>query len=322
MIKNITFFLLILYIPIGFSEEKQNNTVIIKNEANSTTQSPTVTAPALVPSPAKKLRDVREKQEIKTEDRILRELEKQRLLDEQKRMDELLGRSSDPAPPIVRPQPTERWFFGNKAFISVGAGAVFYPGVTNVNSSNAPAIFGSFGGYGMDSRLIFDLSVSYSRHYLRTDRECFLPTGVVSCSSYNELQDVNRQEVKQPALSMSVKYSFLKGKIKPYAGLSSSIIGRKWRWIHKSGKPTKNLFYGKDVAEKEWYVSFDAGLAGGADIVLTKQLGVNVEARYHWNFYTENKRTATYFHYQVLAGKKVLDKMNSMILSANLRYYF
>ena len=94
----------------------------------------------------------RERQEIKTEDSILKELEKQRLLDEQKRVDNILGRSKEShtqthSPTSLKPA-WDDWFFGKKSFVSVGAGFVNYYQVDNINSTEQPALFFSFGAYG------------------------------------------------------------------------------------------------------------------------------------------------------------------------------
>ena len=295
------------HIPTVFSEE---STVIINNKASAASQSQAVTAPALVPSDALKLRDVREKQEVKTEDSLLRELEKQRLLDEQKRVDKFLGNTSQQAPvasPTVQQPAPDTWFFGNKSFISFGAGFVNYPGVTNINSMESPAFFGSFGGYGYKGHLIFDLALYYSKHYLKTPNK-----------NYENIREV----VYQPALSMSVKFSPLAGRMKPYVGVSGSLVYREWGFVNKSGKSLESdsnfeeLL--KDVADKKWNSSFDAGLAVGADIALGEYLGLNLDLRYHWNLWTENRKTVT----QVLTDEDILDERDSLILSANLRYYF
>ena len=298
-----------MYVPAVFSED---STVIINNEASAATQQQAITAPALVPSNAKKLRSIREQQEINTEDAILKELEKQRLLDEQKRVDNLLSNSSQEVPAAAnvntaQPVRNDSWFFGNKAFMSFGAGWVLYPGVENINSTELPALFYSFGGYGYKGNLIFDLSVYYSKHYLKTPNK-----------NYTSIREV----VNQPALSMSIKYSPLSGQMKPYVGISGSLIGRKWDVVHKSGadiEENENLeVLLKDVAVKSWYQSFDAGLAIGADIALGKHLGLNLDVRYYLNLYTENRKSVT----QVLTNEDILDERDSLILSGNLRYYF
>lgn len=315
MKKTFISLLAVFYIVSAFSDDNQNdnqNTVIIKNEASSATQQQAVTAPVLVPSPAKKLRDVREQQEIKTEDIILKELEKQRLLDEQKRVDKLLGRSAEKEDPssndkvISSPQPAKGWVFGNKSFISFGPGVVSYPGTKNVNSTETPAGFFSFGGYGYNGNVIFDLSVYYSKHYLRTTNKHYVDA---------------REVVDQPAFSMSVKYSPLSGQVKPYMGLSGSVVWRKWGFVHKSGAAIQNDALSaelKDVADKVWNQSFDAGLALGMDIALGSHLGLSLDIRYHWNLYTENRPTAN----QILTEVDVLDERDSLIMSGNLRYYF
>ena len=298
----------------GFSKPSKN-TVIINNSAKSSAKQ-AISAPTLVPSSAMKLRDFREKQEIKTEDSILKELEKQRLLDEQKRVDKILGQSKEsqaPAYPSTSLKPSwDDWFFGKKSFVSVGAGVVNYYQVDNINSTEQPAFFLSFGAYGYKGFLIFELSGYYSRHYINTPNR-----------NYKEFREV----VDQPALSMAVKLSPLNGRVKPYIGVSGSMIGRKWDVVTKDGTDLEELtgpnytIYNplrKDVAKKRWYLSFDAGVAIGADIALGDYLGLNVDLRYHFNLHTENRKTV----YQYLEYTEVLDERDSMIISANLRYYF
>lgn len=304
MIKRILISLLFFSSFYAFSQKKEN-TVIINNEASSSTQA--ITAPALISSPAKNLRNHREKQEIETEDRIIKELEKQRLLDEQKRLDKFFGNNkAQKAPPSTVSSSEKTWYFGNKAFISGGAGFVTYPGVKNLNSMESPAWFFSFGAYGY-GHIIFDLSMYYSKHYLKTPNK-----------NYSDI----REMVKQPAMAMSIKYSPLAGNMKPYVGASASLVYRKWGFIHKSGAAIKensdiwNVL--KDVADKKWNQSFDAGLALGADIALGNKVGLNLDVRYYVNVYTENQQSLE----GVLTDAQILDKRDSIILSGNLRYYF
>ena len=302
LIKLLIVFSSLFAISDAFSQESANkNTVIINNEAASTEQNQTITAPALVPSKALKLRDARKKQEVKTEDAIIQELEKQRLIDEQKRIDELMGNTSY-EPPTPLPQSSQEWFFGKKAFVSAGLGLVTYPFVSNVNSTELPAVFLSFGGYGYEGHLIFDLSLYYSQQYISGENF--------------------RAKVEQPALSMSIKYSPLSGQIKPYIGGAGSLIYRsKWDFVNKKGDPItdqkiKEVL--KDVGNKEWHQSFDAGVAVGADLALGKNLGVNVDLRYYWNIQTENRKTMR----EIWAKKEILDEVESLVISGNLRYYF
>ncbi|MCY4321056.1 MAG: hypothetical protein OXC37_01420 [Bdellovibrionaceae bacterium] len=315
----ITIFSLLFCLSVFAKTEK--NTVIINNEATSSTESSnnqqTISAPALVPSEAKKLRSFRERQEIKTEDSILKELEKQRLLDEQKRVDKLLGKtkesvstSSDyPSKTSLRPV-LQNWIFGRKAFISFGAGAVTYYQVGNINSYEYPALFTSFGAYSPEGFMIFEFSAYYSKHYIRTPLR-----------SYTNF----REMVDQPALAMAIKLTPFNGRVKPYVGISGSIIARKWDVVTKDGVKFEDITINpnlellrKDVANKDWYLSFDAGLALGADLALGESLGLNVDLRYHLNLHTENRKTV----YQFLSYTEILDERDSLIFSANLRYYF
>ena len=297
----------VFYTPFVFSQEGKG-VVIINNEASSTTQTQAITAPALVPSDAVKLRDVREKQEIKTEDTLMKELEKQRLLDEQKRVDKLLGNTAQESPVSL---PSEsildtsksEWFFGNKSFVSFGAGVVSYPGVGNINSTDSPAYFFSFGGYGYTGNLIFNLSLYYSKHYTE---------------EYNKrYQKHEYKATRQPAIAMAVKASPLNGKMKPYAGVSGSVVFRQVIAIHRSGEAIEDYAglkeLTKNIAEKKWKQAFDAGLAIGADLALGDHLGLNLDVRYHVNLYPQNPKTS---------DEEPLDSRDSVIVSGNLRYYF
>ena len=317
ILRKISMLLLVLYCFNGFSKQEKN-TVIINNEAKSSSSSgQVISAPALVPSDATKLRNFREKQEIKTEDSILKELEKQRLLDEQNRADKILGQGKS-AQTVASPssqtglKPSwDDWVFGQKSFVSFGAGVVNYHEVTNVNSTEQPAIFAGFGAYGYEGFVIFEMSAYYSTHYLKTPNK-----------NYVDFREV----VDQPALSMAVKLTPFNGKVKPYVGLSGSVVGRKWDLVHRDGTSRDEVesIYDsirKDIAKKRWYFSFDAGASIGADVALGDHLGLNVDMRYHFNLHTEN-RSSKWHKYQYLQYTEVLDERDSIIFSANLRYYF
>ena len=277
--------------PVWSVENIKENTVIINNEATATSPNQAITAPALVPSEAVKLRDVRKKQEIKTEDTLMKELEKRRLLDEQKRVDKIMGNASQEAPiapsPIQLPVEDE-WVFGKKSFVSLGLGFVTFP-FTDVSSLESPAYFFSFGGYGYKGHLIVDLSFYYSKHYLWGEEK-------------------GTEFLAQPAFSMSIKISPFSGQMKPYIGVSGSLNYRKWR----DEKPEE-----RGKGEKKWHQSFDAGVAVGADIALGEHLGLNADVRYYWNLDTENRKTIE----DELQNREIVDKQDSLILSLNLRYY-
>ena len=168
-----------------------------------------------------------------------------------------------------------------------------------------PAYFGSFGGYGYGGHIIFDLSLYYSQHYIRTLNSNF--------------QD-RREALRQPAVAMAVKFSPLDGRMKPYVGLSGSLVYRQWFFVQRSGAPIENeedFDAFRDIADKQGNLSFDAGVVVGADVALGEHLGLNVDLRYHWNLYTENSKG-----YGNLSDAQVLDKRDSIILSGNFRYYF
>lgn len=304
--------LILVYCFNSFSKQDKN-TVIINNEAKSSSASQVISAPALVPSNAAKLRNYRERQEVRTEDSILQELEKQRILDEQKRVNNLLNRNQ-PAPVAVKAPSSSKlsmdnWLFGQKSFVSFGLGYVNYYDVLSVNSTEQPAFFASFGAYGYQGHVIFEMSAYYSEHYMNNP--------ITNYENYREM-------LEQPGVSMAVKFSPLQGKVKPYVGLSGSLVVRRWDVVTKDGAKELDLVdpqleqLRKDVAKKEWYLSFDAGLAVGADVALGEYLGLNLDLRYHLNLHTENRRTV----YQVLNNQTVLDAVDSLIISANLRYYF
>ena len=74
----------------------------------------------------------------------------------------------------------------------------------------------------------------------------------------------------------------------------------------------------KDIANKTWNQSFDAGLTIGADLALGERLGLNLDLRYHWNLYTENRNLVVENSQNI----EILDERDSVIVSGNLRYYF
>ena len=208
---------------------------------------------------------------------------------------------------IVSSPSSKQWLFGNKSFIALGMGTVNYPGVENINSTNDPAYFGSFGGYGYGGHIIFDLSFYYSQHYIRTPNSNF--------------QD-RREALRQPAVAMAVKFSPLEGRMKPYVGLSGSLVYRQWFFVQRSGAPIdneENFDALRDIADKKWNPSFDAGVVVGADVALGEHIGLNADLRYHWNLYTENYKG---YNSNNLLDAQVLDKRDSIILSGSFRYYF
>ena len=307
--------------------------VIIKNELSNETEGQAVSAPALVPSNASKLRDARKKQEIQTEDRLIKELERQRLLEEQKRLDQLLGNAKDP--PSTQPKTEtavvepKQWVFGSKSFVALGAGAVTYPGSTNISSINLdiPAVFLAFGGYGHKGFLIFDVSFNYSQHYLNPHQPVPDPSYPLD----------TRLVYYQPSAAMSVKLSPLKGRMKPYVGVSGALVFRSEDTVDKYGTPVNVIqTYMRQSIDKpenrSWDQSYDAGFALGADLALGKHLGLNVDLRYHWNLWAEQSAKddpihAAYWdvvraHFYHNQKKEQIADRNTLIVSANLRYYF
>ena len=193
----------ILFISF-FSLAEDSSKIIINNEAQSeSTNQNVITAPELIPSQSDQMRTLRQKQEINTEDSILKELEKQRILDERKRFHSIFNKKEETVtvpstPPVNSTQP---YWFGEKPFLSVGAGLMNYYNSLNVNSTEAPTFLGSFGTYGYKGHLIFDVAFFYSVHYLKTP-----------------LRIDKIEKINEPGLAMAVKWSFLKGKMKPYMG--------------------------------------------------------------------------------------------------------
>ena len=65
------------------------------------------------------------------------------------------------------------------------------------------------------------------------------------------MYDNIREALHQPAVTMSIKVSPLRGKVKPYVGLSGALVYRKWFLADKSsGKAIKSHKILKDVGEK------------------------------------------------------------------------
>ena len=296
LVSNGFFFISPVWSEENTQESTQKSTVIINNEATATSPNQAITAPALVPSEAIKLRDVRKEQEIKTEDTLMKELEKHRLVDEQKRVDKIMGNTSQEtpivAPPVQLLVSEDDRVFGKKSFVSLGLGFVTFP-FTDVSSLESPAYFFSFGGYGYKGHLIVDLSLYYSKHYLW----------------WEEKGTEFLKALDQPAFSMSVKISPFSGQMKPYIGVSGSLNFRKW----SIEEPEEY----REKGEKRWHQSFDAGVVVGADIALGEHLGLNADVRYYWNLDTENRKTIE----DVLQDREIVDKQDSLILSLNLRYY-
>ena len=89
----------------------------------------------------------------------------------------------------------------------------------NVDSTGTLPIFVSFGGYGYDGNLIFDLMGYLSIHEFNPE--------YYSEVDPNPCEADHTETISQPGLALSLKYSPLKGRFKPYAGISGSITSRK-----------------------------------------------------------------------------------------------
>lgn len=293
-------FFIILFAGLPYANAKDIKNININKVQN-------IVAPALIPAKARSLRSAREDAELETESVIMQRLEKERLRDEQKRLQKMFNKeegttskkyessASQEANPVAKPYIYNNWL--NKAYISFGVGTVNYLGVENISSTESPAYFFSFGGYG-SGKFIFDTIFSYSTHYL------------------NPLNDTSlRLKLSQPGVALAFKFSPLKDRIKPYFGVSSSFVARRWSHVTPEGE-----YFGdaqsEDVAVKKWRNSLDVGIALGADIGLANKLGLNLDIRYYVNAYTETRKTD---------GKTttdLLDERPSVALSVNLRYYF
>ena len=288
------------------------NTNTNKSEAQAPSQ--TVIAPVLNPSKAKKLRDAREGAEIQTESLILEKVEQERLKSEQNLLNKIFG-SSQPSPTtsVAVPQsPTSITPSGvERVYISAGLGTSRVWKIINVNSV-LPSYFLSIGG-SAKKYFSFDFSVSYSKYFLTPEAE----------------QDIKKFpadsliRIDQPAASIAIRFSPLPGKIRPYVGLSAAYIHRK-KDIVDSHYEDQFLNYHhedtEDEGKKKWYQSFDGGVAGGLDMDLGPNLGLNIDLRYHWNIDTEE--STGYFKEFIEERTILFAKAKSLIFSANIRFYF
>jgi len=300
---------LCFFLFASYGDKKGDVVIINSNKTKNQVQN--VAAPVLVPSKSKKLRSAREDAEKETEDAIIQKLEIERMKDEQKRYKTLFSNKKSTPSAIGAKNASlksrsafpfyNHWL--NRAFVSFGLGTVQYLGVENLNSSGSPAYFFSFGGYGYGN-VIFELSLYYSEHYLNPVTHSSQP-----------IPSKTREGLSQPGISMAVKFSPLKGRIKPYAGVVGSLVARRWFIVHKTGEVIGDANPEIDVAAKRWRQSFDAGLTIGADIGLGRKLGLNVSFAYNLNIYTETRDDILHDNVQVL------DERDSMVVSGSLRYY-
>ena len=284
--------------------------ITINNEAQSSNQNQNlITAPALVPSHSDKIRDLRQKQELDTEDNLIKELEKQRLLDERKRFHSLFNKqeaSSDPVASAPVTQAKRMSFFGERSFLSVGAGLMNYYNVPNINSTEMPTFLASFGAYALNGQLIFDTSFFYSTHYIKEIKDW-------------DHNNQFRVKLNEPGITVALKWSFLKGKMKPYMGVTGALIARKANLVDLEGLASSELEQlTKDIASKSWRFSANAGVSAGADIALGEKLGLSVDVRYFVNIYTEDIKTTE----QVVQDIDIVSERDVILASLNLKYYF
>ena len=287
--------------------------ITINNEAQSASQiqeQNVITAPALVPSNSDKIRNLRERQEVDTEDNLIQELEKQRLLDERKRFHSLFNKQEVSSHPVAASVPVAKTnrmsFFGERSFLSVGAGLMNYYNVPNINSTEMPTFLASFGAYSLNGQFIFDTSFFYSVHYIKEIKDW-------------DHNNQFRVKINEPGMTVALKWSFLKGKMKPYLGLTGALIARKVNTVNLAGTGSVELEQlTKDIANKSWRFSANAGASAGADIALGEKLGLSVDVRYFVNIYTEDIKTTE----QVIRDIDVVSERDVVLASVNLKYYF
>ena len=284
--------LLILQPALAASEE--GDVVIINSNEN---QSQSVTAPAITPSKASELRKAREDAEVSTESYILEKLETERLKDEQKRVDKIMGHSQPEETVVVQKEtlpaekPQPEWYFGEKAFLSLGGGVVNYYGPGNIHSTEKPALFVSLGGYTPYS-LIFDFTAYWSQHFVTSNDE---------------------YGVHQLSAALSLKFSPLKGRLKPYGGITGAYTGRRYCEVNEQGDCYENY---SEIGKKVWQQAFDAGPTVGVDVALGPRLGLNVNFCWLFNISTEEQRSSHNPYEELLSEK------SSIVVSGNVRFYF
>ena len=285
-----------LILPSVFAETAEGDVVIINSNKN---QSQSVTAPALTPSKANELRRAREDAEVATESHILEKLEAERLKDEQKRVDQLLGGKGQetvvrkPSPSLVETPSKPQWYFGERAFVSLGGGYVNYYGGGNIESTDRPAVFFSLGGYAK-KYFIFDFTGYYSKHFVE------------------DTHTLNHYGVDQVSGAFSLKISPLSGQIKPYGGVVGVYTGRRSYLTTPEGEPWEES--GRR-GSKKWYQAFDVGPTVGVDVALGARLGLNVGLWWLFNVSTEEPDSTNEY-------EEPLSKQQSIVASANVRFYF
>ena len=208
-------------------------------------------------------------------------------------------------------------FFKDRAYISFGSGMVSYPQKNNIKSTGVWPLFFSFGGYGYDGNLIFDLMGYLSVHENQEPNFHFSVNADPCAEGYNET-------VSQPGLALSLKYSPLQGQIKPYLGVSGALTFRKAVCVKYEGneKIVEDLV---KKTNKDWYSSFDAGVALGGDLMFSKHFGLNLDIRYHVNIETETRTTDACLQARttdVNTSCGSITEEPSLLISGSLRYYF
>lgn len=284
-------FLLLWLLQPTLAVSQEGDVVIINSNKN---QSQSVTAPAIKPSKASELRKAREDAEISTESYILEKLESERLKDEQKRVDKIMGHPQAEETVVIQKEAASiqkpKWF-GEKAFISLGAGVVNYYGPDNILSTEKPALFVSIGGY-TQYNLIFDFTAYWSQHFLSSDDE---------------------YGVHQLSGSLSLKYSPLKGRLKPYGGITGAYTGRYYCEVNEEGFCYENY---SSAGRKKWQQAFDAGPTVGIDVALSPRLGFNVNFSWLFNLSTEERHSGDNPYEDLLSEKP------SIVVSGSVRFYF
>ena len=247
-----SFLLVLIFQPLFAASQEGDVVIINSNESQS------VTAPAIKPSKASELRKTREDAEISTESYILEKLETERLKDEQKRVDKIMGNTQPEKTVVLKEEnvPAEKsqpqWYFGERAFISLGGGIVNYYGPNNIHSTEKPALFVSLGGY-TQYNLIFDFTAYWSQHFVTSNDE---------------------YGVHQLSAALSLKFSPLNGRLKPYGGVTGAYTGRRYCQVNEERHCYENY---SEIGKKEWQQAFDAGPTVGVDVALGPRLGLKCE---------------------------------------------
>ena len=272
--------------------------VVILNQqpTSSLQQQPVtkVTASPLIQSRADKLRKARQDAEVATEQAIVEKLENSRLEDEKRRAQALFGSSQLTAAPVqqqVQAVPVQQVEVvednladieeikadlintvreemsvnkkkdeeKNEYYVSASIGLTEYENALNVESNIASGF--SVGAY-LDSGFLVEGSFTYSNFYV--DRNYWWN----SWALYDELDQYNVEAV--------VKYSPLKGSLRPSVGVLGGYTYRKYAERSIWGS---NFGIDKEVTSN----ALDVGLAAGLDIKISDNFMIGADYKYRMN---------------------------------------